>query len=274
MNVFRSLGMLAACAVLLGVATPPAKRFAFADAVLGVSVAKLIAAHGAPEVVTTDVGQVWTWDGPDKVRVTTDDNGIVRILDLVPDPKDDATFTVPATKPPLYLAFGTLTLAAADRGLASLFDSRGRATLPDSGAKADFRAYALSPALELVLLFDDKSHALNEAFYGERLFLARGGVLPSSIAQPGPRFTAPTIVHQGAADYPHTRHQGDAYVRIAVDKTGAVSDATIFLSSGDADLDKAAIASAKADTFVPAKLGETPVSSIVFHKEQFRTSAR
>ena len=101
--------------------------------------------------------------------------------------------------------------------------------------------------------------------------LGRGGLLPAGTYGPQPHYTAPAVVHLGAFDYPQSRHQGDAFVKIAVRKDGTVAAATIYASSGSSDLDAIALLAAKQDTFVPAKLDGEPVDSVYFHKEEFRT---
>ncbi|MBC5816467.1 MAG: energy transducer TonB [Candidatus Eremiobacteraeota bacterium] len=255
----------------ISIAATPVTPFGFSDIALGQSVTALIKAHGAPDVVTTDVGQVWTWDtGGDKVRVTTDDSGIVHLFDVLPSPKKQVSFPLAMT-PPLLLNFGVMTLPEAQGHLKAMTDFSAYATFPDTGAKAAVQAYNITPATEAILLFDDPAQTLREAFYGERPYLVRDGLLPAGTSPKAPHFTAPVIIHQGAADYPATKQEGDAYIRLAVDKNGAVTDATMFVSSGDTDLDRAALAGGKMYTFKPATLDGMPVASVFFHKETFRT---
>lgn len=259
-----------ASALSIAIATTPPKPFGFSDLTLGAPVAKLIKAHGSADVETTDVGHVWTWDtGGDKVRVTTDDDGIVRLFDVLPSAKAMVTFALPAT-PPLLLDFGGMTAAEAQARLASIADFSATATFPDTGAKADVQAYNVTPATEAILFFEDSTKTLRESFYGERTYLTRDGLLTPSASASKPHFTAPVLVHAGAADYPSVRAQGDAYIRMSVDKNGGVSDATVFISSGDIDLDRAAVAGARMYTFKPATRDGTPVSAVFFHKELFR----
>ena len=259
---------------LLGVTGSPAPPFAFSDVRLGEDVRTLITAHGSPAVVTTDVGHVWTWERPDKpkVRLTADDQGRVQIIDVVPKAAVDFAVPSPDPKERATLALDQLTLAAADASaLSKSADARGIATFPDSGTQAQFRAYRLSGGTELVLLFDNVRQTLGEVFYGTRDALGRGGLLPAGTYVPQPHYTAPAVLHLGAVDYPATKRQGDAFVKIAVRKDGTVADATIYSSSGSSELDAVAILAAKQDTFSPAKLDGQPVDSVYFHKEEFRT---
>ena len=267
---FGSLILATVAIATIAISAPPVKAFGFSDLALGEPVTALIKAHGSPEVETTDVGQVWTWDSDaGKVRVTTDDDGIVHLFDLLPSPKVPVTFPLPTT-PALQLNFGSMTLPEAQTHLQSLKDFSANATFPDSGAKAEVQAYTITPATDAILLFDDPAQTLREGFYGERSYLQRDGLVPAPVAQPkAAHFTAPSLIHEGAADYPTTRNQGDAFIRIAVNKNGGVSDATVFVSSGDGDLDRAAVAGAKLDMFKPATLDGVPVASVFFHKEKF-----
>lgn len=266
--------MICTPALLLAVAatvTPhPADRFAFQRLRLGESVAQVIATEGSPAVVSTDVGHVWTWEkAGDKVRLTTDDDGAVRMIDVLPAANDHFALTLP-TVPAKTIAFGLLTLDQADASLSALADFSGAGSFPDTGAKADFRAYKLTPHQEAVLLFDDATRQLTEAFYGERSFLARSGLLPGTPESNAPHYTAPVLQHEGNADYPHTVKEGDAFLRVSVDKNGAVAEATIFVTSGDPQLDRAAVVSAKHDIFAPARIDSAPVSAVVFVREEFR----
>lgn len=272
MNIFRAAVCAATCALSLAVTSESIKPFGFSDLSLGVSVAALIKSHGPPNVVTTDVGHIWTWDSAaGKVRVSTDDDGIVHLFDVLPSPKKPVSFALPGT-PPLLLNFGLMTAAQADIQYKSLAFFSANTVFPDSAAKAVARGLRIGPLTEAVMLFDDASQTLREVSYGEQTYLARAGFLPPNSVDPSPaKITAPVLVHQGSSDYPATKIEGDTFVRIVVDQTGKVSGATVFATAGDINLDRAAIASAKSYTFKPATKDGVPVASIFFHKEPFRT---
>jgi len=267
--------MILSPALVLGVTAsvgspPPAQRFAFQRLRLGESVTKVIDAEGSPRVVSTDVGHVWTWEkAGDKIRLTTDDDGVVRMIDLLPAANDHFALKLPSIPAPT-IAFGVLTVEQADANLAAIADFSGAGTFPDTGAKADFRAYRLTPHQDAVFLFDDATKELSEIFYGERDFLARSGLMPGAPESNTPRYTAPVLQHEGNADYPPTLKEGDAFLRLSVEKGGTVSNATVFVTSGDPRLDLAAVVSAKHDIFTPAKFNGSPVSAIVFVREEFR----
>jgi len=256
-------------AVTASVGAPsPAPHFAYQGLRLGASVAKMIAREGPPNVVSTDVGHVWTWErGGNRIRLTTDDDGIVRMIDVLPAQNEHVAWTLPST-PPKALVFGALTPSAADARLGTP-DVKGAGSFPDSGASADFRAYRLTGNQGAVLLFDAASKRLAEVFYGDRAFLARSGLLARG-GQNAPHYSAPILQHEGNADYPPTIKEGDAFLRVSVDKRGAVADAQIFVTSGDPQLDRAAVVTAKADIFTPASLEGMPVDAIVFVRQEFR----
>lgn len=252
-----------------------ALAFAFAShnyqpIVLGAPVSSLVAAYGEASVVTTDIGHVWTWQrNENTVRVTTDDNGIIRMGDLLPAPSQPASFRFPAPPAP-EITFGSFTQDQADATLTQYADATGVANFPDSGAAAQFRALKVSQMQELVLLFDAE-RKLRETFFGETGQLVRSGLLPSAPVA-AKHFSAPALLHEGTVDYPLTRKQGLAYLRISVSADGTVSNVAVYVSSGDGDLDRAAVTGARADQFTPAHDGANAIPSIYFTRIEFRQS--
>ncbi|MDQ2871876.1 MAG: energy transducer TonB [Candidatus Eremiobacteraeota bacterium] len=240
---------------------------AFDGITLGAPVSRTIATIGNPDVVATDVGTVWTWqrDG-NTTRVTTDDDGNVRMIDLAPAKTSASALPIPIANGP-QLSFNASTAPAVRQKLVAYADFSAPATLPESGTQAVLQAYRLDDAHELALLFDSGSQRLREAFYGERPTLARAGLLPA-LGAASPAFTAPALSKLGAGDY-GTADQGVAYIRISVTPTGGVSDASIYVSSGNLTLDRIALSSARHDSFVPATLGGKPVASTFFYRENF-----
>ncbi|MDQ6826860.1 MAG: energy transducer TonB, partial [Candidatus Eremiobacteraeota bacterium] len=204
---------------------------------LGSSFITAVRAHGLPStVLTSDVGHIFTWEDSKtkKLRLTVDDDGIVRMIDVLPVDSANPSFTVPSD-PPLHVAFGKFTVEQSEEKLSSFADFSGVGAFPDTGAKAEFRAYKLAPQIELMLLFDN-GNILREALLGQRSTLALNGLLPG-VQIKAPHFSAPVLQHEGSADYPRTRHQGDAILRIAVDTKGKVIDTLIVVSTGDRELD-------------------------------------
>ncbi len=240
-------------------------------ATLGGSIQDAVKAHGLPTVVTTDIGHVWTWQQSNgsQLRLTSDDDGIVRMIDLLAPKGISSVFALPTKPNPTALHLGALSGQQADLQLSSIADFSGRATFPDSGDPAIFRAYKLSSDHEAVLLFS--KDMLHEVFFGERAQLARSGLLPGAAQTKLLIYKAPVLQKLGAADYTGGS-QGTSFVRIAVGEDGKVTGQTIFLSSGSDVLDRIALTTAKDDLFSPAILDGKPVSSIYFYKEQFVVS--
>jgi TonB family protein len=258
--------VIAFALTLAVVATAPASP-AFDGITLGSSVSQVIAQRGSPAVVDTDVGIVWTWQRADgTLRLTSDDDGNVRMIDVATTVQRDPTLSIPAPGHK-QISFNATRPESARRELASFADFTATTSFPESGAPATLQAYRLDTSHELVLLFDTKARVLREAFYGERPTMARAGLLPE-LAQTLPSFQAPILVKLGAADY-NSSAQGVAYVRIAVDANGSVRGATIYVSSGNDTLDRVAITSALRDEFTPAELGGAPVAAAYFYREDF-----
>lgn len=238
---------------------------------LGSTLPAVVRVAGMPRaVLTTDVGHIFTWESArtGKMRLTFDDDGVARMIDNLPIETSKPKFIV-RSEPPQVVAFGELSIEQSDAKFSALADFSGLGKFPDTGAPAAFRAYRLSPATELVLLFDG-NQILREAVLGQRAQLARSGLLPGAPEAQGPQYSAPALRRQGSSDYPRTAREGDAILRIAVDKKGVVSEVIVAVSSGDPTLDSAAVAAAKQDLFAPARLDNIPVSAFVFHKEEFR----
>ncbi|MDQ2680028.1 MAG: energy transducer TonB [Candidatus Eremiobacteraeota bacterium] len=235
---------------------------------LGGSIQDAVRSYGIPTVVTTDIGHVWTFERRDgsQLRLTSDDNGGIRMIDLLAAKSGRTTIALPTTPTATHLQLDALTSAQADVQLSAIADFSGRATFPDSGKAAVFRAYKLSPTHEAVLLF--ANGVLREAFYGERAQLARSGLLPGAIEAKTLTYKAPVLQRLGGADYTGGT-QGASFVRIAVGQDGKVTDAAIFISSGSDVLDRIAVVGAKGDVFTPATIGGAPVSSVYFYKERF-----
>ena len=255
--------------LVLAVVTAAPVSPAFAGVTIGEPVSQVISQRGDPAVVNTDVGTVWTWQSQGSLRLTSDDDGKVVMIDVAPSSQSDPTFVVPVPGHKL-IAFNATRADAAKKELASFADFTAKTSFPETGAPATLQAYHLDPDHELALLFDAGSKTLREAFYGERLALGRAGLLPE-LAQTLPSYQAPILTKLGGADYNSTA-QGVGYIRIAINADGSVSDATMYVSSGNATLDRVAITAAMHDEFTPAQRGGLPVASVYFYRENFVTT--
>lgn len=205
---------------------------------LGSQVSGVIRARGNPDVLTTDIGHIWSWrKGGSLLRITTDDDGTIRLIDTSPA----SVHTSPTAQ---FVAPGTL---------------------PGTSIPVLFSAYAQGANILLVVAREG-GRTIREAFLGYRDELAKAGFIPGASGEDA--FHAAVLEKMGAADY-NSPSEGTAYVRIAVGADGSVSAATIYFSSGDAVLDRAAVASALHDSFRPATLNGKPVASVYFHRQDF-----
>ena len=226
-----------------------------------------------PSVVTTDVGHVWTFEHASHglLRLSTDDSGTTNAIEYAGTESAPLRLTLDGRKP-LNLFFGRSTLQPVPEQLRSYADFTANAALPESSAPARAMAYALPGGDELILFVDPKSNALREAFYGRRDTLKREGLIPGGRATPV--FRAPVLAKLGGADYA-TAGQGTAFLRILVDALGGVSKVDVYISSGDVQLDRIAVAAAARDAFSPATRAGAAVPSVYFARVDFvRTKPR
>ncbi len=101
--------------------------------------------------------------------------------------------------------------------------------------------------------------------------------VPSS---PGPEFVAfdspPEPIRTVKPSYPElareTHAEGIVYVRVTVDETGRVVEATVVQSDAIPSLEEAALAAAKAWEFRPAKQRDVPVKARIVLPFRFRLS--
>jgi TonB family protein len=246
--VKRLLPLLFA-SMLLGVAAPATQTL---DGIaIGSSIHDAVKLLGNPEVVNTDVGHVWTWKNAktnEIIRVTTDDDGTIQMVDIA-------------------LTAGELPQPAIALG-AKLSTSDG--SLPDSGDNAEFRRYDVATPVQVILAYDTAQSGgppLREAFLGNADALANAGLVPDKAADDA-EYRAPLLDTIGSADY-NGNKRGVAYSRIVINPDGTIAKSAIFISSGDADLDRVALAIANGCTFEPATLRGRKVTGIYFRRENF-----
>lgn len=258
--------VLALSAILLGAAPAPAPQ-ALDGIALGSSVHDLFDSYGTPEVATTDVGQIWTWKRKDGslLRVTTDDDGSVRIVDI--SNNADAAVGLTGGAYASQLSFGA---GHANNALTppTEYEHVIKGTFPDSGATAEYWEYPFAPQRELVLAYDithGPDGPLREVFFGDRDSLALAGLLPDA---PVNSYKAPVLIELGSADYAVAK-QGTAFTRIQISADGSVANAAIFVSSGSSDLDTIALAVARGCSFEPALRNGVAVPSVYFRREDF-----
>jgi TonB family protein len=206
---------------------------------------------------------VWSWENAEgTVRAITDDNGVVRAIDVAPSLARTARFA-PLPRADLY--FNQLPLDDADRAVGHQAWFTRPSQFPDTEQPAIARGYHVGNR-ELVLFFESQHRVLREAFFGDRDALVRLGLVPGE--RENRSFSAPSLTRPGGVDYA-AEEQGTAYVRIAVGKDGTVNDALIYVSSGHTQLDRIAVANAMQAVFHPALLDGKPVPAVYFHREDF-----
>ncbi|MDP9111974.1 MAG: energy transducer TonB, partial [Candidatus Eremiobacteraeota bacterium] len=227
-----------------------------------------------PTVVTTDVGHIWTFDRPSRglIRISTDDAGATEAVEVAGAESMPLRLSLPGHQP-LSLAFGRSTPQSSSEQLKPYTDFTASTTLPQNNAPARALAYSLPGRDELILFFDAKTALLRDAFYGRRDALKREGLIPANRPDQG-AFKAPVLSKLGGADYA-SPGQGTAFLRILVDERGGVRQAEVYISSGDAQLDRIAVAAATHDTFLPATRSGSAVPSVYFTRVDFvRTKPR
>ena len=261
------LAALLVAAALSAPAFAAPDAFSTATIALGSNIGAAIKAHGMPaDVSSLDSGHRWTWeDGPNALRVITDDDGVVRLVDIR---RASGTFDAGAAAA-AHFTFGTSTGAQAEAALHPIADFAGPGKFPDGVTKAHVQSFRLTPQRELVLLFDDTSATLQEVIYGDRGTVVRVGFLPGAEDQIAKLvYKAPVLRRAGALEAPRSGPAGSAIVRLSLDKAGAITEAAIAYSSGDAALDAAAKAAALKDSFAPAQLAGKAVSAVVYRVEK------
>lgn len=227
-----------------------------------------------PTVVTTDVGHIWTFDRPSRglLRVSTDDAGATEAVEVAGAESTPLRLTLPGRQP-LNLSFDRSTPESSTAKLKPYTDFIATTTLPQNNTPARALAYSLPDRDELILFFDAKTALLREAFYGRRDTLKREGLIPADRLD-RVAFKAPVLTKLGGADYA-SPGQGTAFLRILVDDRGGVHAVEIYVSSGDAQLDRIAVAGATHDTFLPATRSGAAISSVYFTRVDFvRTKPR
>jgi TonB family protein len=254
-------------ALVVAIAAAGSSSLTLAGITLGRNIRDEVKPFGHPDIVTTDVGHVWTWRsaGAATLRLTTDDDGAVQMIDVI------AGGSKRRIDLPTGQRFITLNGESRANTVSSFpsddFDAKG--AFPDDGADAAYYGYRLKNGNELVLGFPDTNNGaglLHEVFFGHRDALVRSGLIPQ--AAPTEVFKAPVMLQLGGADFRKSK-EGTTYVRIAVNADGSVADASVFVSSGDADLDSIALASARHSAFSPSSRNGTPIPSIFFRREDF-----
>ncbi|HVS46693.1 MAG TPA: TonB family protein [Verrucomicrobiae bacterium] len=257
---------------LLGANAPATQPQTLDGIVLGSNIRDVVKLRGNPDVVNTDIGHVWTWHDAktgEVLRATTGDDGAIQIVDV--SAPDGDMRVVRATDGARAIAFGF--------GLGHMNQpgfpvgepySIARGTLPDSGDAAEFWRMGITPTQELILTYDTitmPDGPLREIFLGNTDALANAGLNPDKAADDD-AYRAPLLDTIGSADYTGAK-QSVVYTRIVINTDGTIAKSTIFISSGDEELDRVALAIANGCTFEPATVRGRPTIGIYFRRENF-----
>jgi hypothetical protein len=223
-------------------------------AALAAPIAALVRRCGAPaHVASRDDGDHLTFldDGATVDTVVDADRDLVRAIDV--SAGAPATMTIDVDGVPRAFAFGSYAAAEADAELADVADF----------AFGTGRAYRLDERRELVLSFDPQTQRLVRVAVGERLTLARLGLLARPLDQPPFPYSAPVLVRTAVPD--GTGAQATV-VRLDVDAAGIVRTAAIVVPSADAAFDAALGARLGYDRYAPARLGGRPIAASVLRE--------
>jgi TonB family protein len=86
-------------------------------------------------------------------------------------------------------------------------------------------------------------------------------------------YRAPRLTQDYSVPYPaaawRANIEGRAVVRVLVDRTGAPKDMRIVVTSGDADIDAAALESVRKSTFRAARCDDSPCAGVYFDLQDF-----
>lgn len=240
-----------------------AARLSLGGVTIGEPVLDVVHRLGPPDHVQTgDTGHEWRWydkNGLDR-EILTDDALIVREIRVArPLPLDHtpAKLVQPREIPVLEQKVDKAAATAAALGatLVPQRESSVRGWRLDGGVLV---GEVGEGRLMRLLALDDE--------YALRLGYLPGGTPPEI-------YHAPRYITVGTVGYP--RRAADAHiggivvVRIEIDATGALHDVRVILSSGNADLDNAEIASIRQSTFRPALCDDVPCPGVLLDREEY-----
>ncbi|MBC5804753.1 MAG: hypothetical protein DLM53_08535 [Candidatus Eremiobacter antarcticus] len=252
---------IAAVLVLFFWSAGAAASGSLAGVTLGQSVLSVTASLGPPDLVqSTDDGQEWRW---------FDARGID--IDLL---ADDALFVhqVLIARPQSQ---GRPAPLVQPKEWALLASARGHAerTLAAAGAKREPEPERAISAWRLgsqLLVLEFSAEAVAKILLLDDASARRFGYLGAHALS---AYRAPRLVRQAAVEYPkgaiRDRAQGVVVVRVVVSSAGAVKDARIILSSGNADIDAAETQSMRQSTFRPAHCDGMLCEGVFLDREDY-----
>jgi TonB family protein len=247
----EALAFIAAASA--AVALPAAAQSDVGGIAIGSHIGVVIASLGMPlSVDSLDTGHTWTWrTAHAEVRAITDDDAIVRAVEDKPLDDGDAINVAVEGKTLRVKPYGYTTQRADD-------DLNAVAAL----SSRTWRLFNLGRNRALVMLFGDDG-TLTRAVYGERGFIAHLGLITTDAELlKSMRYVAPKL--RGASSAPLTSGSHETIVKYQIDRTGAIDSVAVEVSSKDPGLDQRALQIARKTKWMPAKLNNQPVKSVVF----------
>lgn len=220
-----------------------------------------------PTVVNTDIGHVWSWTEKDGTleRLTTDDDGVVQMIEILASGKNHKLIDVPVAGSLQFNESGHIN--ANDRANPDLFRDEW---LPLANMFGTVLGYAIEPNYGVVFGFPAGDGGLIEVATGTRDALYTTGLIPrktmisASPLLPRPAhgrvYKAPKLVWRQACN---EFRDPTAFVRVAVRSDGVPSAATIFLGNG---YPNPAPNCEMYEKFRPATLNGKPVPSVYFQR--------
>jgi len=249
--------------MLVALLVAPRFTGSLAGATLDTPVLSVVRALGTPSLVqSTDDGHEWRWfdaRGID-VDLLTDDQLVVRQI-LVSRPE-----AVEGKLPPLVQPAELPLLEVPSAGAAKAIAASGAQYQPEPEATTSAWRYGDDwIVLELDRGTVSKILAL-DSWAAQRFGYA--GSPPLLTAHRAPR-----LLHQPAVDYPRraiaNHAEGVVIIIVTVSASGAVKDAKVLLSSGNADIDDAELESMRHSTFRPARCAGEPCEGIFLDREEY-----
>jgi TonB family protein len=245
---------------------PVAPPLTLGGIAIGASVLDAVKRFGAPDVLrTTDLGHEWQWldtGGLDR-EVLTDDDLVVREV-LVAEPAPIAGESPPPAVQPAE--FQALAVSVDDA--TNVFGAAGGIALAEP--EPAIRAWSFSGGVVVAEVEDGITGRLT-AF--DDIMARRLGYL-----QPPPDiipsiYHAPVVTRDFNVPYPITPWrdgiEGRAVVRATIDPSGAPKDVRIVVTSGNADLDAAAIEAVRKSSYRGARCDDVPCPGVYYGLQDF-----
>ena len=245
---------------------------------IGENVAAVISQRGVksnsenPTVENTALGHVWTWVSKDgtKERVTTNDDGVVQMVEILASPENEQSVAVPVAGSLQFNESGHINAQPADRNFDLFLDE----WLPAVNVAGTVVGYAIEPNYGVLFGFRGPGDGgLIEVFTGTRESLFTTGLVPVGGDPPTP--LRPTTLRYDIYNPPRVVQippcggfiRGRVvFVRLEVGSDGHPTNATVFAGLPPGSADDSALYCPMHSKFEPATLDGKRVPSVIFQK--------